>query len=203
MTAIQQSLFDKTIAKNTGATMSSRISLILASCIAMSFAANLQAQMDVDQADTLNFEEFHKHKDTAIKIYQTPKGDMKFGLKPEANKVYEAPKKSTATATESAATKPATSQTPSNTAAPVQTNVENTAVAAPTELPVGNKGQRFEIRERFSLSKSTATPYNAITVIEALNVQMAGVCKNGWEKTRDFTLPIENDFYQHYEFECL
>jgi hypothetical protein len=190
MTATQQSLSEK----KTGATMSSRIALILAGCIAMSFAANLQAQMDVDQADTLNFEEFHKHKDTAIKIYQTPKGDMKFGLKPEANKVYDAaPQKQTATTSESAAT----------TTSATQSTADNTAVAAPTELPTGKKGQRFEIRERFSLGKSTATSYNATTVIEALNVQMADICKKGWEKTRDFALPIDNDFYQHYEFECL
>jgi hypothetical protein len=65
------------------------------------------------------------------------------------------------------------------------------------------KNQQFEIRERYSLGRSTTTPYSALYVIEALHQQMADICSNGWEIIREFSVPVESDFYMHYEFECL
>lgn len=67
----------------------------------------------------------------------------------------------------------------------------------------GNTGQRFEIRERYTLTRSASTPYSAFFVIEPLFKQAAQLCPLGWKKIAERSTPVEQDFYLYYEVECL
>lgn len=155
-----------------------RTTLLLAALV--STAA--QAQMDVDQADSLNFEAFHTDKKEAKKVWKE---------KDETVKAYEQP---TATTTAVAPTA-ATTATPATTAA---------AATAPAAAATAVKpGQRFEIRERYTLGRSTSTPYSAFYVIEALHKQSAQLCPKGWKKLSERSEPVEQDFFLYYEIECL
>ena len=156
------------------------------------------AQMDVDDADSLRFQSFHEKKDSGIKVYDSKKGGLQIGESKETQKVYQQPAAAKTTTTTTA---PAT-----NAAQAVAPAAAATVSAAPSpeytnDLPQGKKGQRFEIRERYSLKPySTNT---AASAIEAAYRQMAGICSNGWEVIREFSVPVEGDFYKHYEFDCL
>ena len=61
----------------------------------------------------------------------------------------------------------------------------------------------YEIRERYTLNKSIHTPYSAFYVIESLHRKMAERCPQGWEKQREWSVAIEDDFYMHYQFLCI
>lgn len=153
------------------------------------------AQMDVDDADSLRFQTFHEKKDSSIKLYDGKKGGLKIGSNPEATKIYTDEKTSSPPNATSVTTAPQIT---------TETNAQDTVnKPAVNAMPSGEKGQRFEIRERYAVGFSKATPYTVITVIEPLHQKMSSVCKNGWEIIREFYMPVENDFYKHYEFECL
>ncbi len=142
------------------------------------------AQMDVDQADSLNFEAFHKDKKEAVKVWKDDKTQ-----KDATIKTYEQ------TATPAA-----------STAAPASVAVPATApVAASTPLAASadKKGQHYELRERYTLSRSAKTPYSAFYVIESLHLQSAKLCQKGWKKLAERSEPVEQDFYLYYEIECL
>jgi hypothetical protein len=64
-------------------------------------------------------------------------------------------------------------------------------------------GKRFEIRERYTLTRSAKTPYSAFYVIEPLYKQSAQLCAKGWKKLAERSEPIEQDYYLYYEIECL
>ena len=168
-------------------------------------AASVIAQdKDVDQADSLDFESFHKDKKAAVKVWKEGEGSTS---KTAPVKTYE----------QSPA---ANSTVPANTAAPANTATSTTAPAAekapisagtstakpaeavkPTEAV--KEGQRYEIRERYTLTRSTKTPYSAFYVIEPLYKQSAQLCARGWKKLSERSEPIEQDFYLYYEIECL
>lgn len=131
--------------------------------------------MDVDQADSLNFQSFHKDKKEAVKAWEKPA---------ETVKTYE----------EKAA--PKSGQTSSGPAA----NAPNTS---PSSDPNDIKGKRFELRERYTLTRSTQTSYSAFYVIEPLYKQAAQLCTKGWKKLGERSEPIEQDFYLYFEIECL
>ncbi|WP_101757039.1 hypothetical protein [Oceanicoccus sp. KOV_DT_Chl] len=114
------------------------------------------ADFDVDDADTLNFEAFHRDKNPDKEVW----------------KQQESKKE-----------------------------VQKTGIAS-TETSL-NSDKEFEIRERYSLSRSTQTPYSAFFVIEALHKQMAQLCPQGWKKLAERSEPIEQDFYLYYELKCL
>lgn len=131
------------------------------------------AQQDVDLADSLNFEAFHKDKRETTRLFET-----------------EEPTPSAAA--------PA-NETPKGVSdSSVEARPASDGAAKPAQT-----GERFEVRERYTLTRSASTPYSAFYVIEALHRQMAATCPNGWLKLREFSKPIENDFYLHYLFECL
>lgn len=136
-------------------------------------SATAQAEMDVDQADSLNFEGFHTDKKEAKKIWKE---------KDETIKTYDQPVSSTPV--------PAAAATPASAVAPV---------AASAVKP----GQRFEIRERYTLGRSASTPYSAFYVIEAMHKQSAQLCPKGWTKIVERSEPVEQDFFMYYEIECL
>lgn len=168
----------------------------------VSFAGLTIAQeMDVDQADTFDFESFHKDKKEAIKVW-----DKKSST---TTKAYEekpvAPgSAATGTAPAAASAAPATS---GKSAAPVSSTPVNattaTGSAAVAQIPPGETGKRFEIRERYTLTRSTATPYSAFYVIEPLYKQSAQLCPRGWKKLAERSEPVEQDFHLYYLIECL
>lgn len=147
------------------------------------------AQMDVDQADSLNFGAFHKDKKEAIKVWE--KGAT-------TTKAYQdQPAASTTAAPAPSATTPAA---PATAAAVATEGPKTKSLAA---VVAGESSKRFEIRERYTLTSSTKTPYSAFYVIEPLYKQAAQLCPKGWKKLAEKSEPVEQDFYQYYEIECL
>lgn len=135
------------------------------------------AQMDVDQADSLDFHSFHKDKKAAIKVW---KDDRKSegSDSDQPVRIYE-----------------------HSPAAPAG---KPAAIASPTaDKQTDTTGKRYEIRERYTLTRSADTPYSAFYVIEALHQQMAALCPNGWHKLAERSEPVQQDFYLYYQLECL
>ena len=151
------------------------LSFLIASLLVVSIPSHAQ-EMDIEQADSLNFQSFHKDKKEAVKAWDKPA---------ETVKAYD---------DKSASSK---SATPTSTA---PTTTPNMAVAI---NPNDAKGKRFELRERYTLTRSTQTPYSAFYVIEPLYKQAAQVCAKGWKKLSERSEPIDQDFYLYYEIECL
>ena len=134
-------------------------------------------EMDIDQADSLRFQDFHKDKKEAVKVW---------------DKKDNAPTK--AYQDQSAGV---TTGAPSTTTTTPATH--STAPATPGDV----SGKRFEIRERYTLTRSAKTPYSAFYVIEPLYKQSAQLCTKGWKKLTERSEPIEQDYYLYYEIECL
>lgn len=132
-------------------------------------------EMDIEQADSLNFQSFHKDKKEAVKVWDK---------QPETTKAY--------------------SERPDE-AKTTQTAASNAVMAttAPTAKAGDVAGKRFEMRERYTLTRSTQTPFSAFYVIEPLYRQAAQLCPKGWQKLAERSEPIEQDFYLYYEIECL
>ena len=149
----------------------------------VSFTYQTAAQkMDVDQADTIDFQSFHKDKKEAVKVW-----DKNSSTTTKAYEDKPAEKAADDTSNKSATT----------VAQPAS------AAAAATTIPTGAVGKRFEIRERYTLTRSAKTPYSAFYVIEPLYKQAAQLCPRGWKKLTERSEPIEQDFYLYYEVECL
>ena len=148
------------------------------------------AETDVDQADSLRFNEFFKDKKDAVKVWKDSDGTLDAGTRQGPVKVYE--QTPTAPAGQSAA--------PAAPAATASTPVAAAPAAVPGEEATG---KRYEIRERYTLSRSAKTPYSAFYVIEAMHQQMAKLCPAGWRKLTERSEPVEQDFYLYYELECL
>lgn len=140
---------------------------------------------DVDDADTLDFESFHKTKEDSIKIYNTETGEILAG---------KANKKTVKTYQTETAGKPQqkTVATPTPTAS-TKINTENRASTA---------GQRYEIRQRYAFDESENTSDTPYTAMNALHKKMARYCPQGWIKEKEWSVPVEGDFYLHYEFTC-
>lgn len=66
-----------------------------------------------------------------------------------------------------------------------------------------NSGKRYEIRARYTLTRSTKTPYSAFYVLEPLAKKAARLCPKGWKKLSEHSEPIEHDYYLYQEIECL
>lgn len=169
-----------------------RISITTAVILSIGLiAAPLHAQnMDVDQADTIDFESFHKDKKEAVKVW-----DKKSNTPTKAySDQTAAPAANASTATNSA---PA-----SDVAPPIKTDVAPTTKTA-AQATEDIRGKRFELRERYTLTRSAKTPYSAFYVIEPLYKQAAQLCAKGWKKLAERSEPIEQDYYLYYEIECL
>lgn len=141
----------------------------------------LATDMDVDEADSLNFESFHTDKKAAIQLWKRePKN--------ETVRQY-----------------PAGPQSVENGAKGlvVEERLDGAvAQGRSSQQPSGQPGQRYEIRERYALGRSSHTPYSAFYVIEALHGQMARLCPQGWQKLAEWSEPVGDDFYLYYELEC-
>jgi|GEM_PF-667256 len=152
-------------------------------------------EMDVDQADSLNFEGFHKDKKEAIKVWEkSPSAD-----KSQTVKAYDlTPPASTSnavTSTSAAVTPSPAVAAKAGDKAPATATVQNAGEVKP--------GQRYEIRERYTLSRSNKTPYSAFYVLEPLHKQAVQLCPRGWKKLTERSEPVEQDFYLYFELECL
>ena len=84
-------------------------------------------------------------------------------------------------------------------------NTNTTNNTAPAPADAGDKsGKRYEIRELYSISGSDRTGYTPSTVVQALYLQMQGLCPDGWKKLDERSQPDGKDaFYMYYSFECL
>lgn len=168
-----------------------------------SFAYQTTAQdMDVDQADTIDFQSFHKDKKEAVKVW-----DKNSSTTTKTYEVKPAATSGSATGSSAASATAATATGGTKAAAPVSSTVVPAATAttsaATAGIPPGEVGKRFEIRERYTLTRSTATPYSAFYVIEPLYKESAELCPRGWKKLAERSEPVEQDFYLYYLIECL
>ncbi len=146
-------------------------------CGSSVFIVNAYAQdKDVDQADTLDFEAFHKDKNEAVRAWD----------------------KNSSTTTKAYSDQPTSSDTAVTTQKAAAPTAPETKSAA-SDI----SGKRFEMRERYTLTRSAKTPYSAFYVIEPLYKQAAQLCPKGWKKLAERSEPIEQDFYLYYEIECL
>ena len=145
--------------------------LSLTACIA--FSGLCQAQdMDVDQADSLDFEAFHKEKKDAVKLWDDKKPEKAYDEK--SDNTGEAKSDDTA------------------------------ATQSSGKTGSDKSGKRYEIRELYSITGSDRTGYNPTTVVQALYLQMQGLCPKGWNKLDERSVPNGKDaFYMYYIFECL
>lgn len=165
--------------------------LALLVCGSFIFSFNAHAQdKDVDQADTLDFQSFHKDKKEAVKVWDKNSNTPTKAYSDQPT----APATNAGTATNSA---PA-----SDVALPIKTDAAPTTKAA-TQTTEEIRGKRFELRERYTLTRSAKTPYSAFYVIEPLYKQAAQLCAKGWKKLAERSEPIEQDYYLYYEIECL
>lgn len=154
------------------------------------------AQMDVDQADSLNFEAFHKDKKEAIKVWK----DDKTTKTETTIKAYD---QNATTATQPTAT-PVAPTTSALTSTPITAAGTPTKPSTTTASPAAIKaGQHFEIRDRYTFDHSAKTPYSAFYVIESLQMQSAKLCPKGWKKLSERSEPVEQDYFLYYEIECL
>jgi len=176
----------------------------------------LAAPGDADMADSLNFEEFHKDKPGAITIWDSDKGQF-VGLKEKKTEVTYDP------ASPKAAAKPGPAQAPQPQATRVGQGIasdeDKAAVATPGPSALhaqtleaqrhqeklshgeGFDGQRFMIRVRYSPSaENNGTTASAAT--NSLHGQMAQHCPTGWMVIREWSLPVEQDYYLHTLFQC-
>lgn len=164
--------------------------LTLLLCGSFIFSLNAYAQdKDVDQADTLDFQSFHKDKKEAVKVWDKTSNTP--------TKTYT-DQPATPTSNSGAAT---TNSAPTNNVTPATNTASKTNITAPTTDDA--HGKRFELRERYTLTRSAKTPYSAFYVIEPLYKQAAQLCVKGWRKLAERSEPIEQDYYLYYEIECL
>lgn len=63
------------------------------------------------------------------------------------------------------------------------------------DQPVHVPGTTFVIRARYSIE----SPASALS---ALHQEMATYCPMGWDKDREWSTPVERDYYLHYQFTC-
>jgi hypothetical protein len=143
-------------------------------CTLSLFSFNSYAEFDVDDADSLDFESFHN--------------DEKKNNAEEKKSLWDKLKKKTST-------KPMPLQ--DGTSALKKTN--NNTSQATKQL---NNESILHIQERYTLSRSDHTPYSAFYVVEALHKKMAVQCPSGWNKIKEWSTPVEGDFFLHYQFSC-
>ncbi|MFT3930801.1 MAG: hypothetical protein QM709_10955 [Spongiibacteraceae bacterium] len=149
--------------------------------LALASSMSVYAQeMDVDQADSLRFNDFHTDKKAAVKVWEK---------KPETTKAY----------TDTTASTPTTPAPTTTTTVAGSNNASATTASVTGDL----NGKRFELRERYTLTRSTKTPYSAFYVLEPLYKQAAQLCTKGWKKLSERSEPIEQDYYLYLEIECL
>ena len=79
----------------------------------------------------------------------------------------------------------------------------NSAANAAEKISDDRQHEEYEIRERYTLKEGDQLPYSAYGAIAAMHRQMAALCPNGWEKTREWSIPVDQDFYLYYELTCL
>lgn len=125
-------------------------------------------EFDVDQADTLDFESFHKPKNNAVKIYNS-----------ETQQFFS----SSSTSSE---------KTTSNLRTSSERKYKEEVLS----------GQTHEIRQRYTVDESEHTTDTANTATNALHKKMARYCPQGWHKQKEWSVPVDGDFYLHYQFRC-
>jgi len=156
------------------------------------------AESDVDQADSLRFQQFFEDKSDSIKVWRETDGKIDSGRRKPMVKAYEDGAAAAAAAKPAAANAAASAP---HAAAPAKPAAAATlpATVAPEDL----RGMRYEIRERYTLDRSDDTPYSALHVVTAMHKQMAGLCPKGWRKYAERSEPVGKDFFLYYELECL
>ncbi|TNF34926.1 MAG: hypothetical protein EP312_05050 [Gammaproteobacteria bacterium] len=178
--------------------------ILLLSIFAFSATFVAAAPGDADDADSLNFESFHEEKEGAIVIWDADKGELGGFTEKHTTVTYEkAP-------AEPAATTPAAS----GNAAPAVITEDLSPNAARAQAIAeaqaherraqgkGYDGQRFMIRARYSLGNNSKTGDSVASAIHNLHQQMAQHCPQGWLNIKEWSLPVEQDYYLHYLFQC-
>jgi len=164
----------------------------------------MAAPGDADAADSLDFGSFHEEKEGAIVIWDSDKGEMGGFTEKKTTVTYDKAPAGPVTTTPAASNKPA----PAVITEELTPNAARAEAMAQTKAQEqlsqgkGYDGQRFMIRVRYALGSSTKTDYSASSAINNLHQQMAQHCPQGWLKIKEWSLPVEQDYYLHYLFQC-
>ena len=154
-------------------------------------------EFDVDQADGLDFQEFHRSNENSFRLRSLK--DRFFGSKRHrVKKMYGDSGKG-----EQSPDTLSMGSISSVAGAPVD---DEAFVLGDTGESSGMEhisGQRYEIRELYSpaVNQQAAVPA-LFAVFGALHRQMARLCPKGWEKLREWSVPEQAAYYIHYEFVC-
>lgn len=136
----------------------------------------------VDQADSLDFDNFHISKQSDVKLYDSKKGTFIGQNAPSQSEINPQ--------SDSHKTKKDLATTPSSASKKILNDNTDTSIAP----------DQFKIRQRYSLSKNSAsTPTQATN---QLYTTMAKQCPNGWNKHKEWSVAVDNDFYLYYQFSC-
>lgn len=175
--------------------------------IAFAFPASA-APGDADDADSLNFEAFHDEKDGAIVIWDADKGELGGFTEKKTTVTYEQPATQATETTDAAARPRAPATGPAvitEDLSPNEARAEAYAAEHAQEKLAqgkGYNGERFMIRVRYTLGTSSKTDYSPSSAVNNLHQQMARYCPQGWLKIREWSVPVEQDYYLHYLFQC-
>ena len=132
--------------------------------------------MAVDDADDFNPQVFHETKTDEIKLYDANTGTF-FGRDSSATvKTY--PQDS------------------------IDSSTVKASVEPQSQRPKKNQN-RFDIRVLYSIASNNKGLATAGAAIQQLHQQMAHHCPQGWSKQKEWSIAEGEDYFLHYEFQCL
>ncbi len=145
----------------------------------------------VDEADSLDFESFHKEKEgeQSTSLFGISGGTS--GIIREGENVFhpelDNPGKNIGVIEEDLST-------------PKKRKSANDFNTKRLPQP---KGKIRNIRVRYALYKSDYTPLHAHDAVPVLHSYINDYCPTGWLKLAEWSLPVERDHFLYYQFQCL
>lgn len=144
-----------------------------------------------DQADSLDFEKFHKSADQGKPLIDL--GGMLGDKRVEGVNVFDREL-----------------DNPSGKGSVQTEDLDGPEAAGPSAGSRFNRhagpppasGEVMNIRVRYTLTHSDYTPFLAHTAAHALHSYIADHCPQGWIKRAEWSLPVGADHYLYYQFQC-
>ncbi|MGH1371180.1 MAG: hypothetical protein ACRBBW_04035 [Cellvibrionaceae bacterium] len=144
----------------------------------------------VDMADSLDFHKMHVEcNEDPVVLYDPKSKSSFFNKKPQAVDTYGEKSGDSAAASDSSSLETSAVLTSSQSAV-------NVSAESPASQTADNAGVIFNIREPFTL---TGGPQSALN---GLFGQMANYCPAGWAKLKEWSVPNQDGYYLHYQFQC-
>ncbi|MCB1615345.1 MAG: hypothetical protein KDI30_04960 [Pseudomonadales bacterium] len=157
-------------------------------------------EMMVDKADSLDFESFHE--DSSITIFSTDGvGLFSPGSRSDGVNTYEEDAETGGGGQQSGEPSSSAQQQQFNPEKTGQSPLDSTGSASSTQTASGfEQGQKVNIRATYRLNDSDDIKKATFSLYQ----QMNQYCPAGWEKLREWSLPVDSGhYYLHYQFRCL